>query len=143
VTNNRHAPPRRQVRRAKQLTALSLTTASPVLGAPALGQVHRLEAIPLETAPLSSPEELVEQAHHFLKPKGIGQPPAKRPGRRSHTETEVIRAIAKRKIWVSELGRKPKQSDSIDFFKTLLGPGARKVARRAHHESGLRSKRPK
>ena len=102
---NRHAPPRRQVRRAKptriyRFTAPPLTTSSPLLGtsamqtvvepiamnltmaAPELGasvlrQLHRFKALPLETAPLS-PSEEPERVHH-LKARGIGQLPAKRP----------------------------------------------------------------
>ena len=168
---NRHAPPRRQVRRAKpasvyRFTALPLTTASPLLGAPArqtvvepiamnltvatpeldapvLRQLHRFKAIPLETAPLSSSEE-PERVHH-LKAKGIGQPPAKRPGRRSHIKAVEEQAIAKWKLKFA--GKRPTQKESAGYLKDLIGPGARGLARRIHHEYrsrlGLRSKRPK
>jgi hypothetical protein len=167
---NRHAPPRRQVRRAKpariyRFTALPLTTASPLLGAPAmqaviepiamntvatpelgapvLRQLHRFKAIPLETAPLSSSEE-PERVHH-LKAKGIGQRPAKRPGRRSHTKAAEEQAIVQWKLKFA--GKRPTQKESAGYLKDLIGPGARGLARRIHHEFrsclGLRSKRPK
>ena len=168
---NRHAPPRRQVRRAKptriyRFTAPPLTTSSPLLGtsamqtvvepiamnltmaAPELGasvlrQLHRFKALPLETAPLS-PSEEPERVHH-LKARGIGQLPAKRPGRRSHTKAEEEQAIAKWKIQFA--GKSPTQKESANFLKGVIGPGARGLARRIHHEYrsslGLRSKRPK